>query len=148
MPVGPGQLFVNPDGSLSSVIAVSVANPAAGSDFSQTLAAPWTNRLLIQVNGTFATSAVVATRVPRLRVTLGAGGPTILEATATGTQAASSTNRFIWFPGAVAVGAGGEIVSPMPNNMVLPIGAVVTCSTANIDAADQWTSVTLTFSGP
>lgn len=128
-------------GGASEAPTVTVIGaPAAGADFSFVI--PNVMEILM-VNGTLVTSAVVASRVPRLRFTDNAAH-ILGDSPAQSVQAASSTNRFTWFQGGGLAGLGGDESMPIPIGMYLQPGWILSCSTANIDVGDQWSAFVLT----
>lgn len=131
---------------LGVVYSVSVANPAPGADWSYALPAP--ARLKAAV-AQLTCGAAAANRVPQFyfgATNVGVNLP-LLPAVLTATQVAVVNA----FPGA---GAPAE-VSPSAGlyygtvgipDVMLPTGATVNSATTNIQAADQWGGIVLTFS--
>jgi len=128
---GPGVLY-----------GVAVTTPAAGADWSQTVptAARWRIR---GVRATFATSAAVGGRYPRLQVD--GGGATLYRVTTNISFGASATTSMNWgVPGATA-----EFTSPfdewraLPLDLTLSGGQVLSSVTQGLAAGDQWSAITV-----
>ncbi len=124
----------------------TVANPAAGADWSYTL--PFDAKL-VAVTAELATSATTATRYPQLRGIFGPNVPTyaqVLSMTSAGLPA-STTANFQGWPGPpsspVYNGASpGFYLFPVPD-FVLPTGAIILSSTLALQAGDQWSGIIL-----
>lgn len=114
-----------------------VTQPAAGADWSLVVPAGhvYTVRSIMAL---FATSAVVASRVPRL--VFSDGVTDFLFVPPIGSQAASLTGRFSWFEhaGGQNVGNGQSVSIP---TLTLPAGWAVKSNTTAIDAGDQWSAI-------
>ena len=120
----------------------TVANPAAGADWSITVpaGAQW---LLQSVNAQLVTSATAGTRIPSLVITDNAAH-VVFTGVASLSQAASLTYTYSWSPGAVASPAGSTSVSgPLPALLRLQPGWVIKTVTQGIQAGDQWSAISL-----
>ena len=121
---------------------VPVVSPALGSDW--TFAATSVAGLLA-VTADLNTSAVVANRNPRLRITDGLGH-TLLWVSSSPAQTATQTVHYSWAVGGSAVSSGQVTSEVLPSGIVLPSGATVGTLTVALDAGDQWSNIVLTFS--
>lgn len=128
--------------------SAALPNPAAGADWIATVPAghTWT---LLSAQGTLTTSAAVATRLPGLDISDGAGHIIVTEAANVGVTA-SIVERVGFAVGDSAnqdgVGAalGNRQTVALPSGIVLPAGYTIASRTVNIQAADQWSAVVLT----
>lgn len=124
---------------------IQVPRPAAGADWSFT---PANNAhvKLLSIVATLVTSAAVSNRGPAL-VTKTNNGDTIAIDLNKSSQAASSTAVYGFRSDAPSYGsdsAGPNVQTSCPG-FWLPPGAVVASSTANIQAADQWSAIVATY---
>lgn len=122
-----------------SRIALPVASPAVGADWTLTVPAGHLYRLLA-VYATLVTAAVAATRVARLAFTDGVR--TILDVPPFSTQITTLTRRYTWLPVGQAYATGLGILSPIPE-IDLQAGWTVGTITDAIDPGDQWSGVVL-----
>lgn len=146
----PGQGFAigfpqtpagSPTGGPGQAVTATVANPAAGADWTYTVPAG-VQLTLISVRAVLTTSAAVANRVPLLRVT----NPTaqiILDAGSPTTQAASLTYTYSWGAGAQSAASPPSIQIGIPQGLRVAAGATIQTVTAGIQAADQWSAITI-----
>lgn len=122
-----------------SRIVVGVPQPAAGADWSVPVPAGhlWN---VLSILATLTTSAVVATRIPRL--IFGDGVATFLDVPPFAGEAASLTRRYVWVPAGQGYTTGNGILSPLPE---VPLGTGWTLATTTdaIDVADQWSAIKL-----
>jgi hypothetical protein len=121
---------------------VRVANPAAGADWAASVT-PGATWVPLAFAGTFTTSAVVANRAVELQYN--DRSRTFFNLPPTGVQAASLAWTYCWAretpiqnPPATALANGGALPP-----FSLFGGLQIKTATVNIDAADQWTNVTL-----
>jgi hypothetical protein len=123
------------------VVAVLVANPAAGADWVQTVPAgeQW---IIRSVRAQLVTSAAAANRVPQLEVTDGAGHIVTLIPT-TANQAASLTVGYNWFPEAQLINFNGQVLLPFPLEVRAQPGFTIQSVTTAIQAADQWSQIVI-----
>jgi len=126
---------------LEATTVLTVSAPAAGSDWTTTLTAPGT---VMSVAANFSASAVVASRVPRLRL-VDASAHVIWQAPVNTVLAASSNNGIVWGPGLTNIGLGGVVTQPLPSGVVFGVGWILSVSTANIDVGDQWANIVITL---
>lgn len=121
---------------------IVVAPPAAGAEWSQTVppGAAWEPLSILEA---FTTSAVVANRTPRIRVSDPDGG-LVSRVASTIVQAASGTNRYTFLPTVTAsvTANAATIVLPLPA-VLIPSGWVIASDTSTIDVGDQYTGVIL-----
>lgn len=140
----PGRIMEGVE-SAGNIAGISVANPAAGADWNTTVPIPARWRIR-SVFATLATSAVVATRIPRLSVAGGLGGSHIFPPTAT--QAAGLTVNYTGaaLGAATADAANSQWLLPpdlQVNSFPVANFAVIAVTTAGLQAADQWSGITL-----
>lgn len=129
--------------SLEQVVAQTVGNPAAATDWT---ANPTAAGELIAVTATLTTSATVANRTPALQV-LDAGAHILLNVPAATALAASLTGTYTWMVGGPYLGANNNNLAPIPAGLVIPATFTVKAVTANLSAGDQWTNIVLAFAG-
>lgn len=120
-----------------SRIAVPVASPAAGADWTLTVPAGHLYQLLA-VFATLTTSAVAATRIARL--TLSDGVRTLADVPPISSQITTLVRRYLWLPAGQAYATGLGILSPLPD-LTLAAGWTVGTTTDAIDAGDQWSGI-------
>lgn len=128
---------------------VTVANPAAGANFS--IAVPKGEQWhVVALHFKLATSAAVANRSAAIQV-LGPDGATPITEVGPGAvvQAASLTNVYNFQAGANGTGSQGNVVNAttgsvigsLPGDLWLTGGCVLQSAVAAIDVADQISSV-------
>lgn len=118
------------------------SNPGAGADFSLSVpvGARWR---IIAFRGTLTTAVAVANRDVSLTYNNGA---TVLAESPSGlVLAASSANTYCYFDGATlnTTAFNGRTVAPLPSNCFLQRGFSIQTATTGIQAADQWSGITL-----
>lgn len=118
-------------------------NPAAGADWTYTVPAGFT-QVLVSVRAVLTTSAVVANRVPVLRITIPTG-QIVADIAAIAAQTASTTITYVWMAGAPANNTNNVQQMSLPQGLRLPAGSVVQTITAGISAGDQWSSISITY---
>ena len=121
---------------------VTPAAPSAGADWSLTVpgGVRWRVRSIV---AKLTTAVAVANRVPALL--LSDGTSVFMASAATYNQAASKTLNYAWYPDAQsppAATAGAWLGLPFPD-VWLETGYVIASSTANMQAADQWSAIAL-----
>lgn len=119
---------------------ITVANPVAGADWSQTVTSSsiW---FVQSVRAQLNTAAAVATRAPALRLTN--GEITIWEVLGGSTVAATGVGRYNYTCGlgySTNDGNSGIHVGAMPEMPILG-GWSLQSSTTSIQAADQWSGI-------
>lgn len=119
----------------------AIAQPAAGAEFTTVLTAP----LVIQaITFKFATSAVVASRVPQIIVDDGTANTVIWSVNAmSGAITASLSPRYTGFPTAVPTGILSNVLFTIPGLIRLPTGTRIRSLTSAIDVGDQYSDVKL-----
>jgi hypothetical protein len=127
---------------------IAPANPSVGVDWSYAL--PHGARLQA-VEAILACSATVANRLALLQLSVGSGNPALCPV-GIGPEVAGRNLFAQWSIHATQIGplagAGNSdfATGAMPD-ILLPPGSVVQSNTQNLQATDQWESITLTFSG-
>lgn len=122
--------------------SIAVTSPAAGADWTQTVPAG-VNWILRAVTAKLTTGVTVAARQASLQVT-DATPRLLLDSPGGSTEAASLADVYSWFNGAAAVIEGGVVVGGLPAEFRCLPGWIIGSSTANIEAADQWSNIVLT----
>jgi hypothetical protein len=137
----PWSPLVSPLDGRGRVRSFAVVNPAAGADWSQVVPAgvQWIIRGVV---ATLTTAVAVATRQAALEIS-DATPSVVLVSTPGLTQIASLVDVYSWFNGAITAAAGPQIAGGLPNEFRLPAGWKFGTVTANIAAADQWSSITV-----
>lgn len=121
--------------------SVTVANPAAGAEFSQAVPAG-VHWILRSVKAVLTSSAVAGNRVARLKIADGAANVLILSS-ANVNQAASLAFTFNWFNGAFPSAAGPTVEVGIPGDLrLLPTWTIGTLTTL-IDVGDQYSAIVL-----
>lgn len=125
-----------------ALLSVAVTAPAAGADWTTTVPALVRWRL-ISAAAQIVTSATVANRLTRLRVTR--AGVIIHDCATTAIITASLTVRvgYTSNSGAFSGAVGSVVHVPYNGDLYLLAGDVVSSSTVAIDATDQWSAVAL-----
>lgn len=94
---------------------------------------------ILSLYGELTTNGNAGSRLPYLLCTL-ATVP-VFKAFANLTTGPSTTGFYSWYPGAVYYPAASAIVAtPLPIDLVLPAGAVLSTVTLNEDAGDTWSN--------
>ena len=125
------------------VQTISVPNPAAGAQWSYTLAYP---AKLRHIGAVFTTSATAANRYPYVSIGLGHGNS--FDALPNGSPlTASAAVNLSWQAGSPSVpfnspGANGWLAS-IPDYGVLPTGTVISSGVSGMQSTDQWSNVNL-----
>ena len=128
-----------------TVRAETVANPAAGANWSYTL--QWPARLR-HIGAVFATDATVVTRYPYVVINPGTSNGNAFDAMPAGNGlAANSSYNFSWQAGSgfvpyLSQGANGWVAA-IPDYGVLPAGTVIESGVSGLQAADQWSAINL-----
>ena len=130
-------------GPVETVSTVVVPNPAAGADWSYAVTALG---MLVAFTAELVTSATVATRTVAINLK-DSGGNLIAAAVAPANQAAGQGVIYQGQTSGQAQAVGAVDIVLFPTGLVLPIGAIISSSTAAIQAGDQWSAIVLTF-GP
>lgn len=119
-----------------------VPSPAAGAEWSLAMPAGvyWE---LLDVRALLTTSAVVATRTPRLRVS----DPNNIDVQRFGVASAASASSAVSYEWSAGLGMTNNTAAtaqglPTPPQAMLP-GFTISSLTGNLDAGDQWSSIVL-----
>jgi len=137
----PKQRYQRPTDGPGTLLSYPVDTPAAGADWTYTVP-DLTRQRIIGVMGALTTSAAAADRLVQIRVAQGGGA--VWSAFASGTQAASLGTIYSIGPAGVLGGSAATgFLIPLPQGLTLAAGGTISSSTANIDAADQWSFLTL-----
>lgn len=122
---------------------ILVVAPAVGVEWSATVP-PGSTWELLTVRHSITTSAVVANRIPGLRVTDSDGG-FVLRIPPSGQVAASSSQGLSFASGIGGWVNLGEMVSPLPSPpILLPSGWIIRSLTSALDVGDQYAASILT----
>ena len=133
--------------AISPVYTVTVANPAPGADWTYTLPAP----ARLKAVASALTPSGAANRYPFLAIATAGSAATIAQsANATAITAGASGGAYCdWWPGvadtSLVSGTYQFQKTGMPD-LMLPAGSVIKSITVGLQAADQWSSIALTFS--
>lgn len=129
------------DGAGVPIVSLQ-SNPGAGADFSVSvpLGARWR---VIAWRGTLTTAVAVANR--DVSITYNNGATVMAESPSGLVLAASSANTYCYFDGATlnATAFNGRTVAPLPGNCFLQRGFSIQTATTGIQAADQWSGITM-----
>lgn len=121
--------------------SVGVSNPAAGADWTYTVPAGATYRL-VSAFATLATSASVANRVPELIID--DGTHSLSGSLMASPQTAGVTDTYTWGSGLpLSAALSAANTAPLPQSLTLAAGWRVRTSTSGIQAADQWSTIRL-----
>lgn len=136
--------YSTPATSYVAASVVTVANPAAGSQWTATVPAS-TEWEVLAVAARCTLSATVADRYLQLTVT--SGGNVLGEILGDGAWVANAIIDFVWTPDAPYVsrlGVNGFINSALFAPRFLPPSTTITSSGFNFQAGDQWSRIVLT----
>ncbi len=141
-PIGwPGGRIIDPREGPGVVRSSTLANPAAGADWTFTV--PTNARWRVQsVKGILTTSAAVANRVPRILLNDGASNVYI----GTPNQSVpAGSNPFVSGAPITATAAANvtDVLVPLPPTMYLEPGYTISSSTVGIQGADQWSGLVI-----
>lgn len=137
----PGSLVVSPLDGRGRIRSFTIANPAAGVDWSQVVPAgvSW---IIRGIAATLTTAIAIANRQVVLQIS--DTTPSVVLASTPGLlQVASLADVYSWFNGAITAAAGPTIAGGLPNEFRLPSGWRFGTVTAAIAAADQWSAITV-----
>lgn len=142
-PSWPDREARRPTDLTGAVIEQSVTNPAAGADWSFAVLAT-TRATVIGVFAQLAASAAAATRTPALTLTDGAATLALIDSTTNAT--AGQTIQYTGYGSSPLGGTGGTHgYFPLPSPLILRPSWTIGTTTANIQAADQWSLIKLVF---
>jgi hypothetical protein len=142
-PTWPGNQFRSPLEGPGFIYGFNVANPAAGNDFTQIIPALVRWRLK-SIYALFTASAVAANRFPNWNLTLLTGG--LYRGQAIAAVLASTNSLIIGIAGATYTPpAEFQLIQyiPIPPDLIMPAGSVISSFTPNKDVGDTWTNITL-----
>lgn len=123
--------------------ASTVANPAAGADWTYTVPAGL-QQTLISVRAVLTTSAAVANRFPVLRIT-SPTGQILADVSALAAETASSTVTYVWMAGAPANNVNNVQQMSLPSGLRLLGSSTIQTITSGIQAGDQWSAISVTY---
>lgn len=127
---GPGQLA-----------ATSIDDPAAGADWSYSAPA-WTRQQPLAINATLTTSATMGNR--QVQIIISQKGRVVWELSASDVQAESLTTPYNFGPVPIYGGSSAlGFTIPLPAGLVIDHFTTIAVSTSGIDAADQWSDITV-----
>jgi hypothetical protein len=138
-PQTPNESALAGRGRMRSIV---VTVPAAGADFTVTVPAgvQWILRAL---TGTLTTAIAVVNRQASVEVT-DATPHVLLRSASSVLQVASLADVYSWFAGGAADTAAPVLNAGLPEEFRCLAGWIIKSVTAGIQAADQWTAITLT----
>ncbi len=140
-PVGwPGGRAIASEEGAGGFLTQTIGNPAPGADWTFTI--PTAQRwLILTASGQLATSATVASRIPRIQIT-DTGGTVNWQSGPSQTIPASTTAQVSAGAGQVTVTTDAVSVNQAIPGIALMQGAeIIRVSTTNIQGADQWSNV-------
>lgn len=123
--------------------AATVANPAAGADWTYTVPAGVTQSL-ISVRAVLTTGATAPTAPVILRIT-SPTGQIIADVAALSTQATGVAVTYMWSAGAQSTSSTNFQQMSLPTGLRLLPGSTIQTITAGIVATDQWSAITITY---
>lgn len=125
------------------LIAIATsADPAAGAELSFTVAAG-TSYKLLAIRFSLVTAAVAASR--RVHIVLTVDAIKVLDTFGTTDQIISETKVYSCFPmaGLTASSNGDDILIPIPKDLILTPGSIITTETTNLDGGDDFSVMQL-----
>lgn len=128
--------------AVASIVA-QAGNPAAGNDWAVGEAS---SKQLVAVFAQLVTSAVVANRLPSLKIQDGAGR-VAAQIPASSVQAASLTETYVWAVGMPFASGQNVNLVPLPGGVAVGNGWIISTVTTALQAADQWSNIFITFGG-
>jgi hypothetical protein len=139
-PIGwPGARILHPSEGPGWRHSVQVANPVAGADWAMTIGA-FTRRSVISFSATFTASAAVASR--NITIIVDDATNTLWQDDVSVAVTASQTASINGAQTNVPVGViATTLFVTLPPGMILPPTFRLRASTANIQAADQWSNI-------
>lgn len=123
--------------------AATVANPAAGADWTYTVPAG-VQQTLISVRAVLTTGATAPTAPVLLRIT-SPTGQIIADVAALSTQATGVAVTYMWSAGAQSSSSANFQQMSLPTGLRLLPGSTIQTVTAGIVATDQWSAITITY---
>ncbi|SRR5712692_5113508 len=143
-PTWPGGRVTQPTESTGALLTVSPANPGLGADISFTIGGQDRNRLS-SLATTFVTSATVATRISRLRIT-DAAGNLVWQSPPSQTQLAGVTAIYSASQGQVTSAVDTTTINwSLPGLQFVGGGWTISTNTLAIQAGDQWSLTRLSI---
>ena len=139
----PGGRVLSPNEGAGNLFAVTLANPAAGADWTVTIPT-FCRRRVAAVVAQLVTNATVASRIPEIRVQSGS----VLEYVGTPTLAvpASTTAQVCGSPSvSTAIAGQVDVMIPLGQPLIMPGGSKLQSATLGLQAGDQWSNVTILF---
>jgi hypothetical protein len=138
----PGAQPTKPLDEEGAARTITVGNPAAGTDWSFTVPTG-ARQKIVSVSAILTTSANAANRQPRLIVDDGAN--ILFNSGAPVNETASLTWTNTWGAGASGpvTTDPSKVLNAVPNDLFLPAGFRIRTVTGAIDAADQWSAITI-----
>lgn len=121
----------------------TVANPAAGADWSYTVPAGITETLL-SVRAVLTTGGAALTAPVILRIT-SPTGQIIADVAALSAQGAGAAVTYSWVAGAQSTSSTNFQQMSLPTGLRLMPGSTIQTISAGIVAADQWSAITISY---
>lgn len=132
-----------PLAGLGQSVTSTVANPAAGADWSYTVPAG-ISETLISVRAVLTTGGAALTAPVILRIS-SPTGQIILDAAALSAQGAGATVTYVWSAGAQSTSSANFQQMSLPTGLRLMPGSTIQTISAGIVAADQWSAITISY---
>lgn len=121
--------------------SVVIGSPAAGTDWALTISTSRRQRV-IAASGLLTSAVAVANRIPSLFIDDGAN--VYCVSPSGNTQVASTAVQYTWADSTPLVAVtDAKVIAPMPSNLILPVAHRIRVVTTGLQAADQWSNVTL-----
>lgn len=132
-----------PSAGAGLTAASTVANPAAGADWTYTVPAG-VQQTLISVRAVLTTGGTAPTAPVLLRIT-SPTGQIIADLAALSTQGTSVTVTYMWSAGAQSSSSTNFQQMSLPAGLRLLPGSTIQTITGGIAAGDQWSAITITY---
>lgn len=132
-----------PSAGAGLTAASTVANPAAGADWTYTVPAG-VQQTLISVRAVLTTGASALTAPVILRIT-SPTGQIIADVSALATQGAGVAVTYVWMAGAQSTSSTNFQQMSLPTGLRLLPGSTIQTISGGIVATDQWSAITITY---
>jgi hypothetical protein len=127
-------------GASKEAVGLTGTTPSVGTDWSYTTLSGLT---LVNIMAVLATDATGTSRYPNFMIAPPTG-PAVFQSGTSYAQAVSIVKRYQWGQGLTTANttAGSDLYTAIPP-LVVPAGTVISTVTANLDPADQWSSIVI-----